>query len=289
MGSLIRLAVSVVLLVIIARQFGDGLLTRLQMADLRWVLAALGLGFFQITLSAWRWRFTAHHLAIPLTRQVALGEYYLATLVNQTLPGGVLGDAQRAWRHGQALPRRGPAFQAVVIERFSGQIAMGLLALVAWIASPWGTADTPILAGASLILAIGLWVSWRLTASARAPSWMGDWRGAMTRALFNRWVLPTQLIASLAVAAAYIGGFVCCLMALGPTGGPVLWVALIPPVLFAMLIPLSIAGWGIRESAAALLWPMAGLPATEGVAAAMLYGAVSLLAGLPGLIVLLRR
>jgi hypothetical protein len=96
-------------------------------------------------------------------------------------------------------------------------------------------------------------------------------------------------MASFTVAAGYVGGFVCCLMALGPAGGITIWIALIPPVLFAMLIPLSIAGWGIRESAAALLWPMAGLPAAEGVAAAILYGAISLLAGVPGVMVLLRR
>jgi hypothetical protein len=60
-------------------------------------------------------------------------------------------------------------------------------------------------------------------------------------------------------------------------------------VLFTMVIPLSIAGWGLRESAAALLWPLAGLPAAEGVTAAILYGGLSLVASLPGVIALLRR
>jgi len=291
MPTLIRLAISIALLALVASQFGDGLLEQLQTADTRWLLAALALGFAQITLSAWRWRFTAGHLAIPLTRRVALGEYYLATLVNQTLPGGVLGDAQRAWRHGRQLPRHGPAFQAVVIERLSGQIAMGLLALAAWTSSPWASSGDRSQSLLLLLALIGFVaiISTGLSRAHTAPDWMRDWRDALSRGLFNRRVLPLQLMASFTVAAGYVGGFVCCLMALGPAGGIMLWIALIPPVLFAMLIPLSIAGWGIRESAAALLWPMAGLPAAEGVAAAILYGAISLLAGVPGVMVLLRR
>ena len=39
-------------------------------------------------------------------------------------------------------------------------------------------------------------------------------------------------------------------------------------------IPLSVAGWGIREGAAALVWQAAGLEAAEGVAASVSYGVV---------------
>ncbi len=62
-----------------------------------------------------------------------------------------------------------------------------------------------------------------------------------------------------------------------------------PWVLLAMAIPLSVAGWGIREGAAALVWQAAGLDAAEGVAASVSYGLVVLLSTLPGALVLQRR
>ena len=80
----------------------------------------------QTVLSAMRWRLTARQLGqtIPLTR--AIGEYYLAQVVNQSLPGGVVGDAGRAVRarHQAGLRRAGAA---VAIERLAGQVALFLV------------------------------------------------------------------------------------------------------------------------------------------------------------------
>ncbi|HRM70851.1 MAG TPA: lysylphosphatidylglycerol synthase domain-containing protein, partial [Thauera phenylacetica] len=64
---------------------------------------------------------------------------------------------------------------------------------------------------------------------------------------------------------------------------------LVPWVLLAMAIPLSVAGWGVREAAAALVWQAAGLEAAEGVAASVSYGVVVLLSTLPGALALRPR
>ncbi|MEX0430140.1 lysylphosphatidylglycerol synthase transmembrane domain-containing protein [Spiribacter insolitus] len=292
MPRLIRLLVSAGILGFIALQFGDGVVGQLQRIELRWILAGLVITVLQVILSAWRWRFTATRLQLTLAAGTAVREYYLATLVNQILPGGVIGDAQRAWRHGSDAPRRTPAFQAVVIERFSGQLAMAGLAILSWWLWPPGdglitignAARTALLAlavltgGAGLAIAIG----WR-------PPWLRDWWQALQRALLTPAVLPVQLLASLLVAASYIAVYACCVMALAPSSSAADWLPLIPLVLFTMLIPASIAGWGLREGAAAILWPMAGLPAAEGISAAVLYGGLTLLASTPGLVSLTRR
>jgi hypothetical protein len=60
-------------------------------------------------------------------------------------------------------------------------------------------------------------------------------------------------------------------------------------VLLAMALPLSMAGWGLREGAAALLWAAAGLDVAQGVAISISYGLVVLLSTLPGAWVLARR
>jgi len=289
---LIRLLISLAILGLVAQQFGAGVLERLQAIQPGWMIMALSITVAQVLLSAWRWQFTAARLQIALPAGRAVGEYYLATLVNQVLPGGVIGDAQRAWRHSQEMPRRGPAFQAVVIERLSGQLAMVAIAVGVWVWSPpggalslpvsWGGLSLTVGVAAAVIIAI------RLIPRHRRAG-LSDWGRAMQSALLAPRVLPVQLAASLAVAASYIGVYACCVLALDPAASASSWLPLIPLVLFTMLIPASIAGWGLREGAAALLWPLAGLPAAEGITAAVLYGALSLAASTPGLIMLLRR
>jgi hypothetical protein len=54
-------------------------------------------------------------------------------------------------------------------------------------------------------------------------------------------------------------------------------------ILLAMLIPLTIGGWGLREGAAAWLFPLAGATAAEGLAASVAFGLVFLCVALPGL------
>ena len=73
----------------------------------------------------------------------------------------------------------------------------------------------------------------------------------------------------------------------GGRGGGKSWS--VAGVLLAMAIPLSIAGWGVREGAAALVWQAAGLDPAQGVAISISYGVVILLSSLPGALMLLRR
>jgi hypothetical protein len=59
-------------------------------------------------------------------------------------------------------------------------------------------------------------------------------------------------------------------------------------VLLATAVPVSLAGWGPREGAAAWAVGAAGVGAADGVTVSVLYGAVVLVASLPGALVLLR-
>jgi hypothetical protein len=52
-----------------------------------------------------------------------------------------------------------------------------------------------------------------------------------------------------------------------------------------MVVP-GIAGWGPREGAAAWVFATAGLGADQGVATAVVYGVMALVASLPGALVL---
>jgi hypothetical protein len=54
---------------------------------------------------------------------------------------------------------------------------------------------------------------------------------------------------------------------------------LVPPVMLITMLPISIAGWGVREATMALAFGYAGLLPNEGVNISLLYGAVTFLVG----------
>lgn len=57
---------------------------------------------------------------------------------------------------------------------------------------------------------------------------------------------------------------------------------LIPPVLLITMIPIPIAGWGVREATMGLAFGYAGLMVSEGVNVSLLFGAVYFFVGILG-------
>lgn len=259
--------------------------------DGRWLLAALAISVAQILLSAGRWRFTARQLALSLGWRRAISEYYLAGFINQVLPGGVVGDAWRAHRHARSGERAGPAWRAVIIERASGQIVVAVLAIgivtftPSWreaLVGPWGSAG---LAGALLAMATLLAALLLMLARFR-PEIVRVLREDVYRALLSPRALPIQLMLSLLIVFSYMLVFALAALGIG-IDLPFAWLlAVALPILTAMLIPLTVSGWGLREATAAGVWMAMGLPAEQGVAVAVAYGVVVFLASLPGVLAL---
>lgn len=259
-----------------------------------WLLAGLTLSVVQVLLCAWRWRLTAGLIGVPLRMRYAVAEYYLAQLINQVLPGGVLGDAGRALRHAQQVASSGQAWRSVVIERASGQLAVALLSVLVLAFAPvWAEVPGRHLPLWGLgIAALGILLIRRGELPERArylPAWCVVLWQDTRRALFSPAIWLAQLATSVLIVVSYALMMLCAARAIGVdlSGGLVL--ALTPPLLLAMLVPFSIAGWGLREGAAATLWAWVGLPPEQGVAVSLSYGSLVLVSTLPGLWVALRR
>lgn len=265
-----------------------------------WVALALAISTLQIMLCAWRWQLTAGLIDVPLRFGYALREYYLALLLNQLLPGGVLGDAGRAHRHARQAQSRGRAWRAVIIERASGQVAVVLLTLMALLLSPlWHatlgvsvltTIGLSVVAGLAVVIASGLLLQQRFSHwLAQLPGWCQALATDVKRGLLQRGVWPQQLLSSLLIVLSYGVVVVCAARAIGVELPALQLLALTPVLLLAMLIPFSVAGWGLREGAAAGVWVLVGLPPAQGVAVSLAYGVLVLLASLPGIWVALSR
>jgi hypothetical protein len=228
------------------------------------LLAALVLGAVAVAANAARWRVVMHGAGLPIGRAEALAECYRSTALNTVLPGGVAGDALRAWRQRTGEPRGWrPGAVSVLADRAAGLCA--LLTVVA-VVMLWAA---PVLALAPAVVAVTAW--WvarpslrRLSRRARAAVWA--WSG----------VALLSLLALTAVVAAAIG------VSERPSVVAVLGVAL----LAGMAVPLNWGGWGPREAAGAVAAMLVGVPPEVGVAYAAGYGLLATVSVLPGFLLL---
>ncbi|MET3599701.1 lysylphosphatidylglycerol synthase transmembrane domain-containing protein [Martelella mangrovi] len=249
------------------------------------VIAGVALVQLQVVLSALRWRFTAARLGHPIPAALAIREYYIASLVNQILPGGMAGDAVRAYRSRTADSWKRPA-AAIVLERLSGQLAFFVLAgagLFAWpvfLAGrlPPGFSRFALICAGVLGAAVclGLFIA-RSRLMARYETLRPD----LAAVFWNRGAFAIQLGLSMLTVAAYVAVFMIAASATGAPLPPVAAVTVIPLCLMTMLIPAGVGGWGTREAAAAALWPLFGLTSAAGLSASLLYGMISLLGVAP--------
>ena len=261
------------------------------------VAAAVLLGLLWRALAATRWLLLARALGAPLGWSQAYGEYLRSELLNQVLPGGVLGDVDRARRHGQDLGLLAAA-RAVAAERVAGQVVLvaavvGVVLLrpeMRRVASGVDGRTVAVLAvGLALVVVVGLvlWQPWRRAAPPAPPGPAHDDPPARRdrRALLGATLAAIGL--SVLVLACFVGLFVLAARTTGPATG---LRDLVPAVIVVLLvsgIPLTVSGWGAREAGAALGFAAVGLAAADGGAAAVGYGLLSLLSSLPGLVPLL--
>ncbi len=288
------------ILLVFAWQVAGGaeLLALLPETQPLWLLGALAMTLPLQCLSAWRWRYTARRLGVPLPFRRALAEYYVASFLNSTLPSGVAGDAVRVWRHGRNQPGAGReryrgALHAVLLERAAGQFAIAIVLVAGLVLNVELLATIPsalwllipivlivvLLQCALVSLALGVWIR-------RPAAILRQLADDLRRAWTPGRVFLFQLLLSLAVAVIYLLIFYLAGRAAGHVLQPAVALLAIPVVLYAMILPVSVGGLGLRELTAAGLWPLLDMAAAQGVLTALLYGGVVLVGSMPALVYL---
>jgi hypothetical protein len=250
------------------------------------VAAAVALTGLTTLLSAWRWRVAARALGLGIGLPAAVGAYYRSLFLNSVLIGGVIGDVHRAVTHGRRAGDVVLGLRAVAWERLWGQVVQAVVTAVVLLtlsspvrpALPYVLAGVAGVAGCAALVARGATRGGRspLARAARAVS--GDLRGGLLASA----VWPRLTVASVLVVAGHTATFVIAARVAGCTAPLGVLLALLMLVQTAVVIPLSIGGWGLREGAAAWAFAAAGLGAATGVTVAMLYAVLMLIAVAPG-------
>jgi uncharacterized membrane protein YbhN (UPF0104 family) len=283
----LRLAAGAAVLWFLGRQVGaapfrDGL------SAVTWpaVVAVAGITALTTACSAWRWRVIARSLGIDLGLRAAICAYYRSQFLNSVLVGGVLGDVHRAVTHGRRANDVARGVRAVAWERLYGQVIQAVITAVVLLTLP-----SPVRPALPYILAGLAGVAGCAALAVRAGARRGRTRlpraaralaGDLRSGLLTRDVWPRLTVASVLVVAGHTTAFVIAARVAGSTAPLGELIALLMVVQTAMVIPLSVGGWGPREGVAAWAFAAAGLGAATGVTVTTLYAVLALIAVAPG-------
>lgn len=281
----VRLGAGVLVLLVLVWRIGTGpFLDGLAMTSPGPLVVATAITALTTLCCAWRWQLVAGRLGVGIRLGPAVAAVYRAQFLNATLPGGVLGDVDRAVAQGRDSGGLGPAIRSVFWERALGQaVQVGLtVALVLLVPSPL----RPLGAGAA---AAGLAVV-LLSMPARRHARLRRVVERDLRAILR----PGRVAAAIVLASglAVTGHLAVFLLAMHVAGVEAPAQVLVPVaavVLLASGLPLNLAGWGPREGAAAWVFGAVGLGVAAGVTTAVVYGVMALVATAPGAVHLLVR
>ncbi|MBB4284928.1 lysylphosphatidylglycerol synthase transmembrane domain-containing protein [Roseospira goensis] len=288
----LKAAVSLGLLAIILAGVDIGALWARLDADVA-LAAAAALVLLQVQAAgaAARWRLVLAVHDRPLPYPAAWRNVLLGLFGNQAMPSTIGGDALRLWNGWRLGLPIGLATRTLVVDRVFSFLGLILLC-VAGLPVLAARAEDPLVARGLLILVLGgLACLLVLLALRLLPSGLTG-RAAVRpfvalsdsawRVLGSRRALPPVLGLMLLPHLLDITVVWLYALALG-VAAPWWTIALVfPPAILTAAVPVSIAGWGLREGALVLGFSLVGLPGDVALACSLLYGVSAVVTGLIG-------
>jgi uncharacterized membrane protein YbhN (UPF0104 family) len=250
--------------------------------------AAAGIAVLTTLCCAWRWKTVARGLGVDLPLRVAVAAYYRSQFLNVTLPGGVVGDVHRGVSHGREAGDVARGLRAVAWERSAGQVVQAVLTVIILVALPSPVRSwMPLVAIAIATALCGAVVILKARADGRS-AWARI-RRALASDIRNALLARRAWVGIALTSALIVAGHTITFLIAARTAGTTASISQLLPLamlaMLAMVVP-SIGGWGPREGVTAWAFGAAGLGVQQGVATAVVYGVMVLVAGLPGAVVL---
>jgi glycosyltransferase 2 family protein len=288
----LRLLVTAGLLLALAARFDLGRAAELMgQASLSVLLATIIVLFAANLIVGLRWHLVLSAAApspgpVILMKIVCVGLFF-----NQLLPTGVGGDAVRAWRCRKIGIGLGSAIRSVLLDRATGYAvlvalyAASLPSLLHLLPEPRQRAGLVVVLFAALLglLALGILdylPRFMLRLRVLAPL------AELSRESRRLFTHPVRGGAVMALSTLTIGSTILAFKLAGDSIGISLsfasWLMIVPPVTLIQLLPVSLAGWGVREVALVFALACFGVAPEAALAASVLMGLCQILSGFPG-------
>jgi uncharacterized membrane protein YbhN (UPF0104 family) len=261
-----------------------------------WLVGAAVLTLVGIVLSAVRWQRVLEVLDIREQLPRLVSHNLAGQFVSNVLPTTIGGDVLRVSRLSRDTGETPGTFASVVLERLTGWLVLPVITVVGFLVNP-GLRHLGTATKVALALAVSTLILLVAVLAAAASSRVGgrfaaraDWRrfaGAIHLGINQLRSRPgaalNVLMAGFAYQLTLVLAAVAAAQALGlRAAGLTALLAFFPAVLIAQVLPISMAGLGVREGAFVLFLGPLGVAKEEAIALGLLLYLLNVAVGLLG-------
>ncbi len=284
-----KLAVSAALLMYLF-QIVDlrALLARFQDAKLGFIVVAMVMLLFQSAISARKWHLLLWVDRIVMSYWFLLKTYIIGTFISLFLPTSFGGDVYRVFAARDVNRDLAKSTSSVLFDRFTGLFALLSIASISYLVLPLGPHDLPLFA-----LYIAGVISFIAMTSQRTINWLRSFKIGLVRKgtkvldSFNTYRSSGRVLTHvLALAFLFQLNIVIInkvySLGLGIEVPFSKLLVIIPLIYLTEMLPISINGLGVRESAFVYFFGLIGNSREEGLALSLLVIGMRYVMGMLG-------
>lgn len=254
-----------------------------------WILLALIMQLGSTYLAAYRWFKISQLLVFKERLSFYTQSYFKGTFFNQVLPSSIGGDAVRMID----LTRKGydkkEAFYGVFVDRIVGLVGLLVLNLIASILF-YGTFESDLsqliifisLSGIVGFLSLFLLEKIHFLAKFKFLNLFHRLSKRLNLLYQSKTLLMKHIFISVAVHLLSVLTMYGISLSIDTHLSFQMLLIAVPPVFLLTIVPISLAGWGIREGAMVGLFTLVGANPTKILAMSILYGLLLIISALPG-------
>jgi glycosyltransferase 2 family protein len=295
--ALIKVLLSVLLLFWLFRSVHPAeILSAATKANISFLVLAAVCQVASNLLTGFRWYLTMNILHMQAPPSFFVRSFFKGTFFNQILPGSIGGDGVRMLDLKTLGYGASDAVEGVIIDRGIGLLCLLVLCLSGTFL---GTDLLPpaVFRGIRVLCISGIFGFLLLAILCRVPILRKlRWISFLTRISEKIWRVfsaghRTAIILSFSVIVHILAIFSIYFISqsIGQNLGLLIFLVIFPSVVLLTVIPVSFAGWGVREGAMVGLFMSAGADKAPILLISILYGLAVMLASFPGFIFWLTR
>ncbi len=254
-----------------------------------WIVVALLMQLISTYLAAYRWFKISQLLVFKEKLSFYVQSYFKGTFFNQVLPSSIGGDAVRIIDLTRKEYDKKDAFYGVFVDRVVGLVGLLVLNLLASLIF-YGTFESDfsqLIIVIALVGIIGFFLLFQLhhlkfLANIKFLNLFVRLANRLNSLYASRLLLIKHISISVIVHLFSVLTMYGLSLALGLDLSFQMLLIAVPPVFLLTIVPISLAGWGVREGAMIGIFMLVGADQTKVLAMSILYGLLLILSALPG-------
>jgi hypothetical protein len=253
------------------------------------ILIALLFQLGSTYVAAYRWRLIMKLLVFNESVSYYVKSYFKASFFNQVLPSSIGGDAVRIIDLTQKGYDKKDAFYGVFVDRVVGLVGLLVLNLLSTLIF-FGTFDKDF-SLLIILITVGGITGFTLLFHLQKIKFLAKYKGLdlfhrlakrLNKLYSNRTLLYKHIAISVGVHLLTVLSLYALALSIDFHISFQTFLIAIPPVFLLTIVPISLAGWGIREGAMVGIFMLVGADETKVLAMSILYGILLMIASIPG-------